>query len=88
MSEKALLGTVRYCESDPRHRTQVGILKDELYEDGINPKLVFLPIQKLMTSSRQELVGIMMTGIDSIGNGTFDTIDLIGHGIFGTMVGS
>ena len=65
---------MRFCE-------QVEILEKKLDvgTDGMDPKFAFLAIQKLMTSSRQDLVGItnMMT----------NSTNLIGCGTFGTIIG-
>ena len=63
-------GKMRFCE-------QVEILEKKLDvgTDGMDPNFAFLAIQKLMTSSRQDLIGInMMTNSNLIGCGTFGKI--------------
>ena len=62
-------GKMRFCKD-------VGILKKKLNVDehGMDPKFAFLAIQKLMTSSRQDLVGVNMINSNLIGCGTFGTI--------------
>ena len=62
-------GKMRFCKD-------VGILEKELNVDehGMDPKFAFLAIQKLMTSSRQDLVGVNMINSNLIGCGTFGTI--------------
>ena len=77
-------GFQRFYDSDRtkdcgkvRFSDQVESLKRELYgddDDVDHPKFAFLAIEKLMTSSRQDLVGINMTNSDLIGCGTFGTI--------------
>ena len=77
-------GFQRFYDSDRtkdcgkvRFSDQVESLKRELYGDDDDvdyPKFAFLAIEKLMTSSRQDLVGINMTNSDLIGCGTFGTI--------------
>lgn len=59
------------------HKKKVKDLMARIYTDDLceNPeKLAFLAIRKLMKSSRQDLVGIKMDGIELIGCGTFGTI--------------
>ena len=75
------IGFTRFYKADlrcgkMRFWKEVESLKKNLNvgKNGMDPKFAFLAIRKLMTSSRQELVGVNMIHSNLIGCGTFGTI--------------